>query len=43
MSGEEFYCPYCQRVIESDEYGIFVHDDVVHPDDFDQEDYDVKH
>lgn len=27
-----YYCVVCGRFIEADEYGVIVHDDVVHPD-----------
>lgn len=35
-----YWCVICGRAIERDEYGVFVHDDIVHPQemDFSEED-----
>lgn len=40
---EDFYCPFCKRVIKPDQYGFYLHDLVEHPRDFNPADYRVMH
>ena len=40
--GDGYWCLYCNRLIENDK-GIYIHDDIVHPDDFTQEESQIRH